>query len=353
MTCNGGKGEMGKLDSNKKVIIRCDANKEIATGHMKRCQAIAEELEKLGMQVIFAVASRESIDYLDTSKKYIVFNNNYNEYDIEEEKMIAQLIAEKPDVLLVDSYSVTPKYLDSMRKYTRVAYIDDLYERVWPVDIIINYGIIADTYPYGEDYKAATQLLGPKYMPINKVYRNAVPNVIKEKAENVLIVSGGSDEEHFMKNLLLKLLLSDDNGLNYTFICGYFNTDYDEMEEIVKKVRNITILKSLPSLVNIIGESDIIVSAGGTTLYEMALMGCPGIVYKLADNQTENIKGFVNKEIALYAGDVRNYFSYDNLVNTISELAKDYEKRKQLSNRGKEIIDAYGARRLAEGIINS
>lgn len=334
-----------------KIIIRCDANKDIATGHMKRCMSIASELKRKGAEVIFAVASDSSVQYVKDIYRTIKFDNEYNEPDIEKEKMVSCLKEEKPDILLIDSYFVSPSYMDVMREFTKVAYIDDLYERVWPVDIIINYGIIADSYPYDKDYKNSVRLLGPKYMPINEIYKNAVPCELKEKAEKVLVVSGGSDENHVMLNTLKTICKENEGQLKYTFICGAFNSDIGEMLVLSEKREDITVLKSLPSLVEAIGKSDIIVTAGGTTLYEMAILGCAGIIYKIADNQTENIKGFVSKELALYAGDVREGFSYDRLVKMIKDLSLDYRMRKDLSERAKLAIDAYGSERLSEELM--
>lgn len=338
-----------------KVIIRCDANIDIATGHMKRCLNIASELEKVSAEVIFAVASDSSADYVKDKFRIIKFDNEYNEPDIELEKMIEILKREKPELVLIDSYFVSAEYMAGIRPYAKTAYIDDLYERVWPADIIINYGIIADSYPYKEDYKDSIKLLGPKYMPINPVYKDGVKCIIKEKAKNVLIVSGGSDENHVMLGILKCIAESceDAKELKYTFICGAFNKDLEEMQLMADKLDNISVMGSIPNLVGAISDSDIIVTAGGTTLYEMAIMGCPGIIYKIADNQSENINGFVKKEIALYAGDVRYDFSYEKLINMIVNLANNYKLRKQLSDKGKEIIDADGAKRLAMELVNN
>lgn len=341
-----------------KIIIRCDANKEIATGHMKRCMSIASELLKKGAEVIFAVASDSSKGYLEGKYKIIKFDNEYNEPEIEMPKMISQLESEKPNLLLVDSYFVSPEYMEKMRDYTKVAYIDDLYERVWPADIIINYGIIADSYPYDRDYKNSMRLLGPKYMPINEIYKAVKPSIIKEKAESVLIVSGGSDENHVMLNTLKCILENYESNkllkkIHFTFICGAFNKDIEDLECLGDKKTNITVLRSLPNLAGAIADSDLIVTAGGTTLYEMAILGCPGIIYKLADNQNENIKGFVQNDIALYAGDVRDNFSYEKLLESIINLAEDYTLRKQLSAKGKKIVDANGAERLAKELIEN
>lgn len=334
------------------LLIRCDANEKIATGHMKRCMSIAKAAVNLGINVIFAVASDSSVSYLKDIYPYVKFDNEFDEAHKEMSKMEKLLSELKPNVLLIDSYFVSPDYMAKMRKYTKVAYIDDLYERIWPADIIINYGVNAKEYPYLEDYKESVKLLGCDYMPINEIYHDAKEKRIKDIAENVLVVSGGSDENHVMLETL-KAIVKADSSLNYKVICGAFNRDVKELKLIADERENITVLESLPNLKDAIDEADIIVTAGGTTLYEMAIMGCPGIIYKLADNQTENIKGFINNGIALYAGDLSkdiDKFSFDNFVNMIEELSKDKEMRMNFSKKGRKLVDGKGAYNLIKAL---
>ena len=42
------------------IIIRTDANVEIATGHIMRCITIAEEIVRKGEKVVFAVSDEKS-----------------------------------------------------------------------------------------------------------------------------------------------------------------------------------------------------------------------------------------------------------------------------------------------------
>ena len=46
--------------SDKQIYIRCDGNKEIATGHLMRCLSIATACVDKGAQITFLVADKES-----------------------------------------------------------------------------------------------------------------------------------------------------------------------------------------------------------------------------------------------------------------------------------------------------
>jgi spore coat polysaccharide biosynthesis predicted glycosyltransferase SpsG len=94
--------------------------------------------------------------------------------------------------------------------------------------------------------------------------------------------------------------------------------------------------------------ADFLVSAGGTTLYELCAVGTPAVSYSIADNQLDNVKMFHENGIIDYAGDVR----YDDVVKNILkylELYCDNEVlRRDRSKKMQKLIDGKGAGRIAE-----
>ena len=49
---------------DKTVLIRVDANKEIAMGHLRRCHTIANEMKKKGIRVVMLLSDSESLSLL-------------------------------------------------------------------------------------------------------------------------------------------------------------------------------------------------------------------------------------------------------------------------------------------------
>ena len=86
---------------NRKMIgIRVDANKEIATGHVMRCIAIADKLVKSKCDVVFIVADH-SADELITTRGYklICLETKWNDMDTETEKLIE--VIERKNIELI------------------------------------------------------------------------------------------------------------------------------------------------------------------------------------------------------------------------------------------------------------
>ena len=97
--------------------------------------------------------------------------------------------------------------------------------------------------------------------------------------------------------------------------------------------------------------ADIVVSAGGTTLYELCACGTPTISYAFADNQLNNVEKFDEDGIIRYAGDAR----YTDIVPAVKKLLTKYdsrEYRQELSTRMQDVVDGKGAERIVRALID-
>ena len=98
---------------------------------------------------------------------------------------------------------------------------------------------------------------------------------------------------------------------------------------------------------NIILGSDIAISAGGQTLYELARLGKPVIAVKIADNQMNNIKGLKRAGAIEYAGNWNEVNILFKIEKCIEEL-KDRAKRAIMSHRAASSIDGGGSLKIAK-----
>ena len=162
-------------------------------------------------------------------------------------------------------------------------------------------------------------------------------------------MSGGADEYHVIQNVLTGLDevgICDDNAV-YA-ICGIYNGDYDKLVEKYKSRKNISLLRNVGNIHEYMCKADIAISAGGSTLYELCACGTPTICYSFADNQLDNVKSFSEDEIMIYAGDVRNLTTIDNMVNEIKILLKDESKRKTVRRKMNALVDGKGIERIVK-----
>ena len=86
-------------------------NKIIATGHVMRCLAIADEFLSHGENSTFIVTDREAADFIE-KKGYntILLHSSYDELENELDELKEIICKNEIDRIIVDSYFVTERY---------------------------------------------------------------------------------------------------------------------------------------------------------------------------------------------------------------------------------------------------
>lgn len=336
------------------IGFRVDANLEIGTGHLMRCLSIAKKLKEHTNDIIFISADSINRKMIEDNGFFCrILDSNYKDLD-SELNMLCNIIGESGiDTIVIDSYFVTKKYLDTLKKHIKIMYVDDLHEMVYPCDMLVNYTIFAEDIDYLKLYgKSKTKLLlGCKFAPLRDEFEVLQEKAIGRKVGNILVLSGGTDHYHFILKLVEAVAISKPySEISFHIVCGRYNEDKEKLEHIAAQHNNIFVYENLTKLKSFMESADIAISAGGTTLYELAACGTPTIGYSLADNQLENLKSFSDKGCLLSVGDIRQGFPKEELLKRLEELA-DREKREKLSHRMKQLVDGNGCRRLAEEIM--
>lgn len=338
-----------------KLLIRADANNIIASGHIMRCMAIAQEAISQGHEIKFVVADHSSEGLL---KKYdmpfICMDTEWHNME-NENSVISEIVQnEQADCILVDSYYVTESYLLELKKFCKVIYIDDMNKCVYPCDILICYANYYKKFEYEKKYdKNVGLLLGPMYAPIRKVFYEAKRIEKTKQNKTILLMSGGADEYHIIQRVLVELdkVFLDGEYIIYA-VCGLYNGDYEKLLEKYNNSKNVILLKNIDNIHEYMNEADIAISAGGSTLYELCACGTPTICYSFADNQIDNVKSFSDEGIMIYAGDAREDKTIVNIVKEIDKLLFNERKRKNLSRKMCSLVDGKGTKRIIREICN-
>ena len=98
-------------------------------------------------------------------------------------------------------------------------------------------------------------------------------------------------------------------------------------------------------------ESDIVVSGGGQTLYELARIGTPVVAVGLALNQLHNLDYWQTTGFIEYAG----FWDDNKLISNVKdkiELLMDKDVRLFKSGKGKNFVDGRGAVRIVSYCLN-
>lgn len=336
--------------------IRTDGNGTIGTGHVMRCLEIARAYKETIGPVQFIVADEESKNFIEKQGNACYkLDSVWNDLDSEIAK-IPQCVREcQVTHLLIDSYFVTENYVEEWKKAgVKVAYLDDLCCKSYSFDAVFNGALWAKEEMYRSLYAGRDTkfYLGCDYLPLRQEFSKVPKKQVLSQAQNVLVLSGGTDTFHFVREFVKNLPHDMEMKCQYFLVCGIYNNDYEEILSLCAGRENIHVLRDVKNLHEYMVMADVAVSAGGMTLYELCACGTPAITYLIADNQQGNVDGFLAEEIFESIGDIRNKTDFKLLFSKLSALMDDYEMRKRKAQKIQTLVDGKGAYRIAEKLGN-
>lgn len=376
-----------------KIAIRADGGPAVGMGHIMRCLAIAQQLKQVGCRVYFISRYQQGMDKVnvsgfeaykldveiiqDTADTGFYYGSSE---ELEEDLKKTRLITDKQgcDLILVDKYNLTVGYFNSLREFApRIAFIDDLNKFACSADIIINGNVNAFQLGYEEEFKGQKLLLGNGYTPLRKEFGGIPERQIIEFCSlgceanctgaadckkkdysskiklcpEVMITTGGSDPYN-CTGILVKKLLADSRtaGIRYNVVVGSSFKYKSEIEKIAKKNPNIFLYINPEHISEIMLRSDLAISSGGSTLYELCCCGTPTLAFIMADNQKSIVKELVDKDY------IKSFGWYDqieetNVAEIVSDLLDNLIMRQTYRQRMQSLVDGEGALRIAKEIV--
>lgn len=329
-----------------KALVYANGSSSIGLGHIMRTLAICKELYNRQVIIDYVVdkSDENAINLIKSNGFDVIIVDNLIKY-------ISSCNIIKYDIALIDSYDISEHAIESFYEISkRVIYIDDLAVfNNYDMDILINTSIEALRL----NYKGrAKKLLGPQYAILREEFRNVEFKTPRQNVEKVLITFGGADTNNVTK-LVLDQLLDTYKDIEYNVVLGssYRYKDFMINNYNIQKVKfhiNVSNMK------DIMTPSDLAISAGGNTLYELCACGIPTIAVIIAENQKQFVRGIHKKTGIDYIDLSETDISKDNcrvFKSTIDKYIKNYELRKEISQRMFEVVDVNGCSRIADEIL--
>lgn len=334
---------------NKYLFIRADGNEKIGIGHIMRSMTIANAFRKAGYKCIYISSKPINREVFDRYK-YDVIEIDYP-YD-------SKSIAEAHDVLnimkkygnghlLVDSYYVNNDYLGVLKQGTNVVCINSTRDRL-NLNYLINENIACDR-EYIEQLYSGTGtklLLGSDYTPIRDEFINNNYEV-RRKVNRIIVTTGGGDQYNFMTELT-KRIKADRRyeSIEFTMISGGCNIYYEDLVKEANSANNITVISNPANMAELMLESDLAISAGGSTILELSVLGVPSIGFSVAEDQKAGLFFMDKIEMVKYAGHITDERFWEVILTELNNAIEDYSSRMNLSNKSRKCFDGKGAERI-------
>jgi spore coat polysaccharide biosynthesis protein SpsF len=169
----------------------------------------------------------------------------------------------------------------------------------------------------------------------------------------VLLTFGGSDPQ----GLTLKAaraLQGLDPGIEIVAVAGPAFAYRREFEELARSMpRRIPLINQAAGhIADLMLEADLVVGSGGMTVYEIAALGTPGIVLGQNVREESRMREFARHGTVRHLG-LGTEVSEEALLQAVQALLRDGEGRREMSERGRSLVDGLGAARAAGLVLES
>ncbi|ELS34319.1 MULTISPECIES: UDP-2,4-diacetamido-2,4,6-trideoxy-beta-L-altropyranose hydrolase [Pseudanabaena] len=342
----------------KKLIIRADASIQVGTGHVMRCLALAQAWQDKGGEVIFILANKSTA--LENRLRsegmkvvHLLVKTGSNE-DVNQTVDFAQKF--NAQWIVVDGYHFGAKYQKYIKDFgINLLFIDDYgHTDYYYADLVLNQNISAhkDLYQSREIY---TQLLlGTQYVLLRREFWQwrDWQRAINPIARKLLITFGGSDPDNVTLKVIQALEGLNRDDLAVIVVIGGSNPHHEVLQkEIANSSLAISLQRNVSNMPELMAWADLAITAGGSTNWELAFMGLPSIVITVAENQKEIATELDTQGIIIHIGWYQQ-ITLEKIGIALQEFIYDQSKRAEMSQKGKKLVNGYGAVHVTSKIAN-
>ncbi len=291
-------------------------------------------------------------------RRYQVLSLGTQVFQREEELSVLGRVARSDGadrrVFLVDSYEASDAYLEGLRPLGEVWLLDDLCAHAYPVDGILNYHPFAslDAYQrlYGQGDKQCPNApkfgLGSAYAPIRPQFLGKGEAPLKDRVRQVLITTGGGDADNIAAKVLAAIWEED---CVYHVVVGRFHPHLSWWRKQEEAQDRLQVHVDVADMASLMASCDLAVTAGGSTIYELASVGLPFLCFSYAKNQEALTEYIGSNQIAGFAGAY-----HKDPIGTLQEMGRQFRGlvgdkglRSAYSEAEKRLVDGRGAWRAA------
>lgn len=333
-----------RITSPGPVVLRCDGGGTYGVGHVMRQLALADELRSRDVPVqlwgtfsevpwLSALVAARGLDVRPAGDS--------------PEALRDELLAASARSVVLDGYhlaAATGAVLQASG-IPVVAMVDYSFGTQQAADLYVDQNLGAAPLP------GRRSLAGIEYALFRDdilALRRMHP---REDADppQVLAVFGGTDP-YAAALVAVPTLLATGLPIAITAVAA--------REEIAEQLRplpvgsgqTLDVVPATPGLAALAAESDLIVSASGSSVWEFLCLGVPTALICVVDNQLAGYQETVRRGVVAGLGQL-SAFAPPEATQTLRELLLDPPRRAAQATRGQTLVDGRGRERVADALL--
>lgn len=270
-----------------RVLFRVDAGKVagLSFGHLERCAVLSRLLLRAGATAT-TFCMRPLEDGLARARALGL--------EVALPPRWPEVLA-GADVLVVDlPYPPEEHVTRAARKAgAYLAMLDDTGRDLFPCDLALNSSVLAEQSMYP---RAKKRLLGPAHCILEERYATARHRGSGGEGPPVALLTFGGSDPTGLTLRVLRALAGAAPACRLRVVLGPGFGDASEVERARKKLSLVSELHISPGdMLPLFTESDLVVCAGGRTLYELHALGTPALALASAPHEAREIDAFVRR----------------------------------------------------------
>lgn len=282
-----------------RIILRADATPRMGTGHVMRCLALAQAAQDQSLEV--RLVGRVSVPWVQERLRAEHLSLQEIPDAVPHEEDPANLLQQLAKTcftpaeswVVLDGYHFTFACQQAVRDagYHLLVIDDFSHLPKYSCNILLNQNIGAEILPYAGDI--GLKLLGLRYALLRREFRKArerLPSIKRNvPPQNILVTLGGGDFIEYLERIAQDMSISAMKGRTVRVIQGAMNA-----ERIKKAFTNcpaqLEILPRVEDMPSLLLETDLCITAGGSTCWELCCLKVPFLTVEVAENQHKVLK---------------------------------------------------------------
>ncbi len=328
------------MSESQRVVLLSEGTSEIGSGHI---------VEMGGLFQAATWSCLEAVGYAHVDPDLAPIADWARPLSSVEPDVLSRLgedpCAEGARIAVTNFRSVSEEQIQALRNWAGcVVCIDELGGRTINPDVIISTSIVRSFHDYPGS--TAEVFAGAEFLSLNERFQRLR---LEERAfdagvRKIVVSMGGVDRLRTTMRVLESL--SDEESLQVDVVIGPGFEFGDEVLEFARPRSHIHPHVCPPELSDFLLDSDMGITAGGNTLYEMACVGTPAVV--LYEDEHERLQGeeFERRGFGICAGNGLN--TSLEVIRSSIKVLDDPCVLSRHSRTGKQIVPGDGCQRTLD-----
>ncbi len=268
----------------------------------------------------------------------------------------AALKNQEPAWLALDGYDFNVDYQKAVAKACFGLLIIDDGARIgnYMAQVILDQNLGSQEAQYQNRPASTVLLLGCRFALLRGEFSDRRLSVRQpaQSVKKILVTLGGGDSQSALDKVLASLSrVAIQSAIEVDVVLGPAAIR-SAIQTLPLKAEKFSVRwhYDASNMADLIAQADLAISGGGSTCYELAVLGAPAITLELADNQRVCAQALSDQGAVKNLGPI-NSLSESQLAQEIGRLSHDWPARCQMSKRAQHLVDGQGAYRVVKQLL--